>query len=150
MVTTCAPVPWDPYGVGNGNVVWIWTRWREYAGLLTLARLWPVTSTPTCWVWSERAPRFKMPKSPSIRSTDRVVNRALRQVASHDMAGTIVSGGLSAREERAEKTSHQLNRAAEQQMILTRSLMNANEQFVVLLHQRLDQGLVFRRQTRNE
>ena len=111
---------------------------------MTLERFCPATSTPVFCVCSARAPRFKVLKSPSIRSADGVVDGSLRKSRGQNAARHCRSWA-GAGEKRAHEPLHQLDDPAQEQVILTRALLDADQQFIVFLHQRLRRAAVVRR-----
>ena len=53
------PEPMLPWEVIVGIPGAIWTRWREYPSVFTLARLWPVTSRAVWWASMAERPMFR-------------------------------------------------------------------------------------------
>ena len=74
----------------------------------------------------------------------------LRQTGSRYLACSVIGRRTAAGENDIDEALHEFNRVAQQQMVLPGALLDADEQFVVFLHERLHQGTVIRRQQRHD
>ena len=74
----------------------------------------------------------------------------LRQIDFRHLARPVIGRRTGAGENGIDEVLHEFNRVAQQQMVLPGALLDADEQFVVFLHERLHQGTVIRRQQRHD